>query len=308
MVRAHLGHLEKRRHQAIGYAAVVHAFTHCVDARIISLHGVVGHDAAVAMNSGTHRERNVGPDADRHHNQLRINLRTVIEAHCLHVSACAVFSVTDNPFSISAEQKFQPSLLQGLLQQFSGGGVELLFHQPVRQMYNGDIHAAQLQAVRRFQPQQAPADHHRTLILCCGRNHCIGVGYVPIGNYPGQPVARHGQHEGSGTGGQQQAVIFRCGAVLGRHHAARAVDLRNLFAQMQLDPAAFVPLDIIQHDVLYGLLAGQHRRQEDAVVIGKRFRSEHGDFVNVRRNPEQFFQRAHARHAIADHNQLQLLH
>ena len=51
------------------------------------------------------------------------------------------------------------------------------------------------------------------------------------------------------------------------------------------------------------LLAGQHRRQQDAVVVAVRLGAEHGDVVEVRRELEQFLDRAHAGHAVADHDQ-----
>jgi uncharacterized protein YPO0396 len=60
VVGAHLGLLEQRRDQAVGDAAVRDAFADRVDARVVGLHGVVDHDAAIAVNAGRFGERVLG--------------------------------------------------------------------------------------------------------------------------------------------------------------------------------------------------------------------------------------------------------
>jgi hypothetical protein len=45
-------------------------------------------------------------------------------------------------------------------------------------------------------------------------------------------------------------------------------------------------------------------RQQDAVVVGVRLGAEDGDVVQVGRDLQQLFERAHAGHAVADHHQL----
>ena len=45
-----------------------------------------------------------------------------------------------------------PRFSSAALQQRAGGRVELALHQRVEQVHHGDVHAAQRQAVRRFQP------------------------------------------------------------------------------------------------------------------------------------------------------------
>lgn len=47
---------------------------------------------------------------------------------------------------------------------------------------------------------------------------------------------------------------------------------------------------------------------DHAVVVGVRLGAEHGDLVEVGRDPEQLFQRAHAGHAVAHHHQPGFLH
>ena len=50
--RANLGHFEQRRNQAVGNAAVGHAFADGIDARVIGLQRIVDDDAAVAIDAG----------------------------------------------------------------------------------------------------------------------------------------------------------------------------------------------------------------------------------------------------------------
>ena len=77
---------------------------------------------------------------------------------------------------------------------------------------------------------------------------------------------------------------------------------------MQRDAVFFVPVDAVQHDVVDGLLACEHRREQDAVVVGVGLRAEDGDVVEVRRERHQLLERARAGHAIADHDELHRSH
>src|SRR5690606_2648215 len=99
-------------------------------------------------------------------------------------------------------------------------------------------------------------------------DHGVSVMDVAISDDACQFTSWHRQHERSGTGGQQQPVVLFACAVFGHHKAAGAVDGDDLFAQVQGDAMFRIPVDIVEHDVLYGLLASQHGRQQDAVVVG----------------------------------------
>ena len=78
------------------------------------------------------------------------------------------------------QQKFQPLGFQRFLQQAGGGAVELAFHQPGHQVYYRHVHAAQLEAVGRFQPEQPAADHHRVAVMRGGFDHLIGILAVAV--------------------------------------------------------------------------------------------------------------------------------
>ena len=68
-------------------------------------------------------------------------------------------------------------------------------------------------------------------------------------------------------------------------------------------PCARVPVEAVQHDRVGRELAGEHRREQDAVVVRVRLGAEDGDLVAVRRDAQQLLERADARHAVADDDQ-----
>jgi hypothetical protein len=50
---------------------------------------------------------------------------------------------------------------------------------------------------------------------------------------------------------------------------------------VQRDAVVAVPVEIVEHDVLQRHLAGQNRRQQDAVVVAVRLGAEHRDVVQI---------------------------
>ena len=62
----------------------------------------------------------------------------------------------------------------------------------------------------------------------------------------------------------------------------------------------------VQHDLVERLLAREHRRQQDAVVVRMRLGAEHRDVVGVRRELQELLERAHAGHAVADDDEPRL--
>src|SRR5439155_10244263 len=126
---------------------------------------------------------------------------------------------------------------------------ELALHEPGHDVHHGDLHAAQHQAVGRFQAQQAAADDDGLLVLLRRLDHGIGVGNVAVGDHALQILARHRQDEGGGAGAHQQAVVGFFGAIVGAHNAFDAVDLNDFFAGVQGDVVVLVPVPAVQHDL-----------------------------------------------------------
>ena len=112
MVRAHLRHLEQRRHEAVRRAAMRDALADRVDARIERLHRVVDDDAAVAVQAGGLRERDVGADADRHHDEIRRQLLAASEL----APGDAAATRLDQRFRLRFEAEARPFASSAFLQ------------------------------------------------------------------------------------------------------------------------------------------------------------------------------------------------
>ncbi len=143
-------------------------------------------------------------------------------------------------------------------------------------------------------------------MIACRRQHGFHILNIAESDHAGQLMARHRDDERLGTGRQQQAVVTQFDTGARTHDAAMPIDAHHRIASVQLDAVLPIPLRRIEHDVVHALVARQQRRQQDAVVIAVRLGAEHGDVVQVRRQLEQLFHRAHASHAIADHRQRRL--
>ena len=151
------------------------------------------------------------------------------------------------------------------------------------------------------------------MFVCGSRiDHGLCVGDVAVGQYALQVFAWNGQDEGVGAGGHNQAVVLggdglarRAG---GQHLAFDPVHAVHGPTGVQGDAVVRVPGPVVQDDFIQRLFTGQHGAEQNAVVVGMRLGTEHGDVVHVRGNLEQLFQRAHTGHAVADHHQLLPLH
>ncbi len=224
MIGANLGLFEQRRDQAIGGATMVGAFADSIDARVIGLQGVVDQDAAIARDAGLFRQLAVGADARGHHHQVGGDHLTVLELD----RTDPTLAVVEQFGGVLGQEKLQATAFQRALQQGAGGLVQLALHQPVTDVHHGDVHAPQLEAVGRFQAEQAAADDHRVFVGLGGFHHHLGVGNVAVADYALQVLAGNRQDERIGTGCDEQAVVYRLAAVIGDHPAFDAVDLHHL--------------------------------------------------------------------------------
>ncbi len=73
------------------------------------------------------------------------------------------------------EQDVDTLALDQRLQQFGRGGIELALHQPVHQVHQRHRRAGLREAIGRFEPEQATADHHDALLLRSERSEQIDV-------------------------------------------------------------------------------------------------------------------------------------
>ena len=302
MIREHLRLLEERRDEPVARAAMLHAFAERVDPRVEGLHRVADEHAALAREAARFRERDVRPDPDRHHDEIGRDLGAVREAHGARTL------LADDRLRLRRHLELEPALLERAPQEIAARGVELPLHQRRQQMHDGHVHAALLEPVRGLEAEQPAADHDRASMLARGRgcDHSFDVRDVAIRDDAGQVLARQRQHDGGRARREDQPVVRRLDARRRDHAPARAVDLHDLVACDQGDPTLRIPFARVQHDVRDGLLGREHGRQQDPVVVAVGLGAEHRYLVHVRLEGEQFFDRAHAGHAVADEDQLPL--
>ena len=216
--------------------------------------------------------------------------------------------VAEKRLGLRADPELQAARLERLLQHPARDLVELALHQPRHEVNDRHRHAAQHQAVGGLEAEQAAADHDRVLVRLRRLDHRVGVGDVAVGDDAVEVLARQRRDERVRAGRDQEPVVRRLGAVVGDGDPAAAMDVDHLLAEVQRDAVLGVPLDRVEDDVGERLLAGQHRREQDAVVVRVRLGAEHGDVVQVGSDLQQLLERAHAGHAVADHHEIHLLH
>ena len=155
---------------------------------------------------------------------------------------------------------------------------------------------------RRFRPQEPAADHHGTAMRRRRVNHGVHVPDVAEGADARQIQPGDRRDDGLGTGGEQQPLIRGNDTSLRRDGARDRIDRQNGVARMQHDVVLVVPGAGVDLDLRNGLLAGQYRGKQNAIVIHMRFGAEHGDIVTCGVELQQLFHRAHSGHAVADDN------
>ena len=170
-------------------------------------------------------------------------------------------------------------------------------------MHHGDTHTLLYQTIGRFKTQQSATNHHGMFVFFGCVQHLIHVVNITEAHDTFQVMARHGNNERIGTGCDQQAIIFFSCAIRRNHLSTNTIDLGNFLAFVQGNAIVHIPLLIIEHDLINGLVSSQYRREHNTVVVTIRFCAEHGNFISIGRDLEQFLDGTDTCHAISDNNQ-----
>ncbi len=272
------------------------ALTHGEDVRIGRLHLVVDDDPAIDGEAGFVRELDVRPDTGRHHDEIRLERAVIGQRHPLDVA------VAEHGNRRAPEQDTDAELLHLGHQVVPGVRVELPLHQRRHQVHDGDVAALDLQPARRLEAQQATANHDRPgrrpraanqlarVVERAEREDAVLVEPLDL------------REPGGAAGGEQQRVVGRDAAVIAGDRLEHGVDVDHADAETKRDAVALVPLERIEDDVVGAALAGEHRRQHDAVVVDVRLVAEDGD-LELRRVREDLLHARHPGHSVADHHQ-----
>ena len=291
-------HVPQGRDQAIDIAVMFDTFADRQHIRVAGYHMIVDLDAASDVQARFLRQRGRRANADRHHDEAGGNVAAVLQAHALDLALAVYFS------GVGPGQDGLAACFQGGLEQPARRLVELPLHQRVHEVDNRDLHAAQGQAMRGFEAQQAAPDDHGVATGIGRREHGVDVLHVAEADDAGQILAGHRDDEGIGARGDQQLVIADGAAALASDGLGGAIDRRHRITRDQLYAIVGIPGGVIDDDVVKRLFPGQHRREHDAVIIHIGFGAEDGDAVAPRVARQQFLDRAAAGHAVAHHDQM----
>ena len=171
-------------------------------------------------------------------------------------------------------------------------------------MQDRDVHAAQSEARRCLQSQQASTNHHRIgARLTRRRDHRFGVIEVAVSDDARQFTPLNRDNEGGGTGCDDQLVI-RHFSRLADDNLAVAVDLDDVFAEPARHLVGAIPGLVVGDDFSVALFAGEDRRQHDPIVIPPSFGIEKCDLIGLGVGFEQVLQRTARGHASTDDDKL----
>ena len=255
------------------------AFADREDVGVRRLHVVVDDDAAVDLEAG------LAARARRWAGCRRRRRRDRRRDSCRPTSATpSTWPLPRIAVVVRPSSTLNAELLHLADQIVAAVGIELPLHQRRHQVDDGDVAALHLQPARGLEAEQAAADDDRLdagpraldqrarVVERAEREDAVLV----------EPVDR--RHPRRAAGGEQQRVVRRHAAVVAGHRLAFGIDVDDP-RRRRADRCRAVRYHSsgLMRDVVGGLLAGEHRRQHDAVVVDVRLVAEDRDRRNAAR-------------------------
>ena len=259
--RQHLSLLDQRRDQPVADAVVLDALADGEDVGVRRLHVIVDDDAAVDAEPGLARQIHVRADAGGDDDEVGVDAAAVHERDAFGLRRAEDLLRAVGEQHPHAERFHLGSQIEAAQR------IELPLHQRVHQMDDGDVAALHLQSARGFEAEKAAAD-----------DDGLDAGLRPV-EQRARVVERaeredavlvdafNRRHQRRASGGQEQRVEGGRGAVLRHDDFELGVDVDDAGADAEVDLVAPVPLQRVERDVVRVFFAGEHRRQQDAVVV-----------------------------------------
>ena len=252
------------------------------------------------VQAGAAPELDVRPDARRDHHEIRVDPLAVGELDAFDPA------VADDRLRAAAEQHANAELLDLAPQQAAADGIDLALHQRVHQVDDGDVAALHLEPARGLEPEQAAADHDR---LRAARRPAPSSARVSSSVRNAKTPSRsspaiggiHAELPVASSSVSYGVTLPSCAG----DGLLRRIDVGHPHADAQPDAVLPVPVERVERDLVGRLLAGEHRRQQDAVVVDVGLVAEDRD-VELRRVLEDLLDAGHAGHAVADDDERSL--
>ena len=299
------GVLPGRRDQAVDLAAVLGALADRVDVGVVGAQLVVDDDAALHLQPGPDGDVGARPDAGGDDQQVGLELPAVGQADAADAVAA------DHVGGEDVEVDGDPERLDALLEDRPRLGVQLHVHQVRHGVHELDVQAVALQRAGGLEAEQPAAHHDRLLAAADGVEHrprlVDGAEAVDAGQQLAVvgADALHRRDERVAAGGEHEVVVRAWRCRRRRRTSLAAVSIRSARTPARrIDAVVGVPVVAVEDDVVLVLLAGQHRRQHDPVVVAVRLVAEDGDPELVAAAAlEHLLDEAGAGHAVADDDQ-----
>ncbi len=150
----------------------------------------------------------------------------------------------------------------------SAGGIELAFHQHGRKVDDADFATANPEAAGGFETKETTADDDGFFARPIYQG---GLEGTVESTENGDVFLLHAgdrRDEGAAAHCENELVVGRAVAFLVDHHVGFAVDVGDANAELLgADPVRLIPINVVQHDLIGGLFAGENHGQHDAVVV-----------------------------------------
>ena len=236
VIGADLGLIEQRRDQAVGLAAVLHAFADRIDAAVIGLHGVGDDDAALAMKAGLPGELDIRagcrPPSRRGRPEARCrpSKRTPVTRSSPRIASVCAGILNTMPRSSSDLRSSPPATGSSWRSISASSRWTTVTFMP-----------RFIKPLAASRPSRPPPITTALRSAARGLDHALDVVDVAEADHAGQVLARQRQHDRIGAGRDQQAVIGHAIAGLGDDLAGAAVDHGDRLALAQRDVVVVVP-------------------------------------------------------------------
>ena len=300
----HPRHLITGRDQTEDFPLPQGAFADGQHVRIGGPAAVVNADPAALANSqpATARQRVLRTNTGRKDHHVRFQLFTIGKAQ--HQSTVRGGNLRRRSTGVNANAQ----RLDFPAQHRRAVVVELHRHQIGRKLNHVGFQPELLQGVRRFQPQQAAANHHAATRALCMRGNIIEIVEGAINKAARQIVARNRRDERIRACRQHQLVPVGFMPAGGTHHARVAVDGDNLLRQAQLNAAVGKEIPFHQRERVCAAPA-KIFRQMHAVVGGIALLAKDDYlvlFMQIAVNA--VFEEMMADHTVPNHHQSRFCH
>jgi hypothetical protein len=231
------------------------------------------------MSSPTTTPRLTVSPASRDDDQLALERRPVLEPEPFHLTFAQHRRRRPSEMGANAHARHRA------LEHQAGVAIELDLHEVIHQVHDLDVEPPRRQPAGGFEAEETAADDRGAPHVRGAREHALAVleraededarlvGARRIGLGRAQPLER--RHERDAAGGEHERVVGRQSAVAAAHEAPIAIDRLDPHAGVQRHAVVGVPLERVDEDVLGLLRAGEHAREQDAVVVAVRLVAEH---------------------------------